>query len=73
MFVMVDPMEYGRDAMSAQVSLPRTDPVFDAAAVVAAVRRGLASLAVLARPRFVRTGPESYFEAGLMRRELERL
>ena len=66
-------MEYGRDAMSTQVSLLRTGHLIDAAPVVAAVRRGLASLTVFARPRFVRTGPESYFEAGLMRRELERL
>ena len=66
-------MEYGRDAMSTQVSLPRTLHLIDAAAVVAAVRRELASLTALARPRFVRTGPESYFETGLMRRELQRL
>ena len=59
--------------MSAQVSLPRTGHLIDAAPVVAAVRRGLASLTVLAGPRFVRTGAESYFETGLVRRELQRL
>jgi hypothetical protein len=66
-------MEYGRDAMSTQVSLLRTGHLIDAAAAVAALRRGLVSFTVHARPRFVRTGPESYFEAGLMGRELQRL
>ena len=65
-------MEYGRDAMTNQVSLPRTGQLLDDA-VMTAVRRGLASLTVLAGPRFVRTGAESYFETGLVRRELQRL
>jgi len=67
-------MEYGRDAMTNQVSLPRTGQLLDDA-VMTAVRRGLASLTALARPtrRFVREGAESYFESGLMKRELHRL
>jgi hypothetical protein len=56
--------------MSAQVSLPRAGQLIDATPLVAAVRRGLAALA---RPTFVRTGAESYFESGLVRRELHRL
>jgi hypothetical protein len=71
----VNPLEYERDAMSNQISLPRTGQLLDATAVVTAVRRGLASLTALARPtqRFVRTGAESYFESGLMKRESHRL
>jgi hypothetical protein len=58
-----------------QVSLPRTGRLFDAAPVVAALRRGLLSLAALAQPPrgSVPVGAESYFEYGLMLRELHRL
>jgi hypothetical protein len=58
-----------------QVSLPRTGRFIDAAHAVAALRRGLLTLTVLARPtrKSVRAGSESYFERGLMGRELHRL
>jgi hypothetical protein len=58
-----------------QASLPRVGDFIDAAPVVTAVRRGLASLTALAHPtrRFVREGAESYFESGLIKRELQRL
>jgi hypothetical protein len=65
--------------MSNQVSLQRTDPLIDAAQVVAALRRGLLTLTGRVRPT-VRFAPahgegyfESYLEAGLMKRELHRL
>jgi hypothetical protein len=58
-----------------QVSLPRPGRLVDVAPIVAAVRRGLLTLTVPARAarRFVPAFSESYFEMGLMRRELHRL
>jgi hypothetical protein len=58
-----------------QVSLPRTDPLSDVAQVVDGLRRGLLTLTGRVRPtrRFARARAESYFEAGVMKRELHRL
>jgi hypothetical protein len=60
-----------------QAALPHTKPAYwliDVAPVVAALHRGFRALAVL-RParRSARARAESYFEYGLMRRELRRL
>jgi hypothetical protein len=58
-----------------QVSLERPGRLVDVAAVVAAWRRGLLTWMVPARPtrRFAPRRSESYFEDGLMKRELHRL
>jgi hypothetical protein len=58
-----------------QASLPRTGPLIHVAEVVAALRHGLLTLTGLSRPtrRFAPAHGESYFEAGLMKRELHRL
>jgi hypothetical protein len=63
------------DVMFNQVSLPRPGRLVDLAPVVPAVPRGLLTLTVPARParRFVPAFSESYFETGLMKRELHRL
>jgi hypothetical protein len=60
-----------------QAALPRTShahPLIDVAPVVAALHRGFLTLGAL-RPtrRFRPAASESYFEAGLVRRELHRL
>jgi hypothetical protein len=61
--------------MSNQVLLPSTGRFIDVAAVVAALRRGLLTLTGLVRPtrRSVPAFAESYFESGLVKRELHRL
>jgi len=58
-----------------QVLLPRPRRLFDVAPVVAAWRRGSLTLAVPARPprRSARRRSETYFEDGLMKREIHRL
>jgi hypothetical protein len=58
-----------------QISLERPGRLVDVAPVVAALRRGLLTLTVPARAprRSARRGSESYFEDGLMKRELHRL
>jgi hypothetical protein len=58
-----------------QVALPRTDPLIDVAQLVAALRRGLLTSTGRVRPtrRFARARAESYFEVGVMKRELHRL
>jgi hypothetical protein len=58
-----------------QVSLPRTDPLIDVAQLVAALRRGLLTSTGPVWPtrRLVRARAESYFEVGVMKRELRRL
>jgi hypothetical protein len=58
-----------------QVSLPRTDPLIDVAQRVAALRRGLLTSTGHVWPtrRLVRAHAESYFEDGVMKRELHRL
>jgi hypothetical protein len=58
-----------------QASLPRSGRLVEVAPVVAAWRRGLLTLTVPARPtrRFALRRSESYFEDGLMKRELHRL
>ena len=63
------------NAMSSQISLPRPGWSIDVAPVGDALRRGLQALTVLARParRSAPAFSESYFEYGLMRRELQRL
>jgi hypothetical protein len=60
-----------------QTALPRTNPahpLIDVAPVVDALHRGFLALGVL-RPtrRFRPAASESYFDAGLVRRELHRL
>jgi hypothetical protein len=64
-----------RDVMSNQVSLPRTGRLIDVAPVVAALRHGLLTLTGLAGStrRSAPAHAESYFESGLMKRELRRL
>jgi hypothetical protein len=61
--------------MSSQISLPRPAWSIDVAPLGDALRRGLLALTVLARParRSAPAFSESYFEYGLMRRELQRL
>jgi hypothetical protein len=71
-------MEYRRDIMLNQISLPRTQTaggLFDAAAVVATLRRRFLASGMLRlrTRRSVSAGRESYFEDGLMKRELHRL
>ena len=58
-----------------QVSLPRTDPLIEVAQRVAALRRGLLTSTGRVWPtrRLVRAHAESYFEDGVMKRELHRL
>jgi hypothetical protein len=59
-----------------QVSLPRTDPLIEVAQRVAALRRGLLTSStgrVWPTRRLVRAHAESYFEDGVMKRELLRL
>jgi hypothetical protein len=58
-----------------QVSLPRTDPLIDVAQRVAVLRRGLLTSTGRVWPtrRLVRAHAESYFEDGVMKRELHRL
>jgi hypothetical protein len=58
-----------------QVSLPRTDPLIDVAQRVAVLRRGLLTSTGRVWPtrRLVRAQAESYFEDGVMKRELHRL
>jgi hypothetical protein len=61
--------------MANQISLPRTGLLTDVAPVAAALRRGLLTLTGLAR-QTRRSAPafaESYFESGLVKRELHRL
>lgn len=61
--------------MSEQISLARPGWLINVAPVGDALRRGLQALTVLARParRLAPAFSESYFEYGLMRRELQRL
>lgn len=61
--------------MSSQISLPRPSWSIDVAPVGDALRRGLLALTVFVRParRSAPAFSESYFEYGLMRRELQRL
>jgi hypothetical protein len=58
-----------------QVSLPRTDPLIDVAQRVVELRRGLLTSTGRVWParRLVRAHAESYFEDGVMKRELLRL
>jgi hypothetical protein len=69
--------ELSVNIMFNQAALPHTKPahwLIDVAPVVAALHRGFRALGVL-RPtrRSARARAESYFEYGLMRRELHRL
>jgi hypothetical protein len=58
-----------------QVSLPRTNPLIDVAQIVGALRRGLLTSPGPVWPtrRLARARAESYFEVGVMKRELHRL
>jgi hypothetical protein len=58
-----------------QVSLPRTDPFIDVTQRVAGLRRGLLTSTGRVWPtrRLIRAHAESYFEDGVMKRELHRL
>ena len=61
--------------MSSQISLPRPGWSIDVAPIGHALRRGLQALTVFVRSarRSAPAFSESYFEYGLMRRELRRL